>query len=158
MSLDKKQAIRDKLSAVRQDLLSLVESLEEGQWKAKVFSEEADWTVLDLLRHVTDSEASMTGLMELIRNGGEGVPADFDLQRWNARRVEKSRNKILVDLERELTTNRTRLLEFLDSLEDADWTKSGRHGSLRILSIEETLNLIADHESSHLEDMRRAIP
>jgi len=158
MSIEKKQAIHDKLSDVRVNLLSLVKSLEEGQWKTKVFSEEADWTVLDLLRHVTDAEASMTSLMELIRKGGEGVPADFDLRRWNARRAEKTRKKTLIDLERELSTNRTRLLEFLESLEDADWAKSGRHGSLRILSIEETLNLIADHENSHLEDMRRAIP
>jgi hypothetical protein len=99
----------------------------------------------------------MTNLIENIRKGGEGVPADFDLHRWNNRNVNKAKEKSPQILFDELENNRLRLLELLDSLEEEDWNKQGRHGSLRMMSVEEILNLIADHESWHGNDIRQAI-
>jgi hypothetical protein len=40
---------------------------------------------------------------------------------------------------------------------DEELDRRGRHGSLRILSVEDIFALIADHERRHLLDIRRAV-
>ena len=157
MSDSKKATLRAKLEANRQELLATLQPLTDKQWNIVVFSEGEGWRVSDLLRHLVDAERSMTNLIENIRKGGEGVPADFDLQRWNSRNVGKAKEKSPDLLFGELETNRVRLLELLDSIEAEDWDKKGRHGSLRMMTVEEILNLIADHESWHGNDIRQAI-
>jgi hypothetical protein len=122
-----------------------------------VFSESAEWQVSDLLRHDVSAEHSMTRLIENIRDGGEGASADFDLTRWNASRVQKAKAKSIEDLTADLAQNRTYLLGVIDSLDEADLDKKGRHGSLRIMSIEEILHLIADHEQRHMADIQQAL-
>lgn len=153
---DLKETIREKLILSRQNLLAVVENLGQEQWAKAVFADSAEWSVSDLLRHLTDAERGMTALMAQIKQGGEGVPADFDLQRWNKTRVARLRDKSPAGLLNDLATNRSQLLALLDSLEPEDWAKQGRHGSLQIMSIEQIFNLIADHEFSHANDISQA--
>lgn len=153
---DLKENIREKLMLSRQNLLAVIENMDEEQWTKAVFADSAEWSVGDLLRHLTDAERGMTALMSQIRQGGEGVPADFDLARWNKSRVARLRDKSPAGLLTDLTTNRSQLLALLDSLEPEDWAKQGRHGSLQIMSIEQIFNIIADHERSHANDIRQA--
>lgn len=154
---DQQAEIRAALAVARQDLLQVLAGIDEAAWETAVYSESSNWQLIDLLRHVVDAEAGMIGLMVRIRDGGEGVPADFDLNRWNARRVEKlaakTRHELLADLEQ----NRANLLNFMDSLDEADWAKQGRHGSGRIMSLAEICQIIADHESAHAADFRAAL-
>jgi hypothetical protein len=158
MSEKKKSEIREKLVQTRQQLLSRLGSIEEGQWQNIVYSEGSEWTVQDLLRHLVDSERGMTGLMKGILKGREGVPPDFDIHRWNARVIEKAKGKSPADLMAELEESRPILMTLIDSLEASDWHKTGRHPSLRILSIEEICHLIADHEEQHLLDIGKVDP
>lgn len=157
MSDSKKETLRAKLNANRQELMEMLQGLSDKQWNIVVFSEGEGWRVSDLLRHLVDAERSMTNLIDNIRKGGEGVPADFDLQRWNSRNVNKAKEKSPDLLFGDLEANRTRLFELLDSLAEEDWARQGRHGSLRMMTVEEILNLIADHESWHGGDIRKAI-
>jgi uncharacterized protein (TIGR03083 family) len=157
MTDSQKTMIKDKLATARVGLLDVVDPFGDAEWATVVYSEEQEWTVADILRHLTGAEASMTRLIELIRDGGDGVPADFDLQRWNSRGVQKAGNKLPSQLIAEMSPNRARLIETIDSLQDDDWSKSGRHGSLRIMTIEQILNLIADHEMQHTQDIREAV-
>ncbi len=152
-----KVQIFQKLSGVRQTLLSTLDDLESEQWEKTVYTEDADWTVKDLFGHLMDSERSMTRLIEVIKEGGEGVPPDFDRNRWNARTIKRTTGLTTDEIHSEMITNRGRLLEMLYDMPDEDWTKKGRHGSLQVMSVEEILNLIADHENEHLRDIVRVI-
>ncbi len=154
---DRKQTVIKKLETVRASLLEMVEAIDDEGWAKQVFSESAEWKTSDLLRHVVSAEHSMTRLIENIRDGGEGASADFDLTRWNASRVQKAKQKSISDLTADLAQNRTYLLGVIDSLSEGDWDKRGRHGSMRIMSIEEILHLIADHEQWHMDDIKRAV-
>jgi uncharacterized damage-inducible protein DinB len=154
---ERKQTVLTKLETVRGSLLDMVETIEEQSWTQPVFSESAEWQVSDLLRHVVSAEHSMTRLIENIRDGGEGASADLELTRWNASRVQKAKAKSIEDLTADLAQNRTYLLGVIDSLNEADLDKKGRHGSLRIMSIEEILHLIADHEQRHMADIQQAL-
>lgn len=157
MLTDRQTTIRQKLAQSRQETLSSLQGLSETQWNTVVYSEEAEWRAADLLRHMTHAEQSMTRLIEAIRDGGEGVSPDFDLTRWNARAISKMQDKTPAGLFAEMAQNRERLWEVMDTLTNEDLDKKGRHGSLRILSIEEVLHLIADHEARHVNHIREAV-
>ena len=156
MTQTRKTTIKNKLTLARDELLALAGSNDEAEWDTVVYSEGQEWTAADILRHLTSAEASMTRLIEIIRDGGEGVPSDFDLQRWNARGIQKAGEKLPEEMIKEMALNRAHLFSVIDGLADEDWSKSGRHGSLRIMTIEEIINLIADHETQHTLDMREA--
>ena len=57
----------------------------------------------------------------------------------------------------DLEENETAFLETLARITEEDWTKEGRHASLRILTIEEICHLIPDHEQAHLLDIQQAL-
>ncbi len=157
MNDERKEAIKAKLTAAREELLAALRGLSDEQWAARGYAEGSEWAVADVLRHVADSERGMTALMAQIKGGGEGVPADFDLARWNQRVVSKLGDKSPTEMLDGMAANRAALFAFIDSLEEADWDKKGRHASLKIMSIEEVCHLIADHERQHLDGIREAV-
>jgi hypothetical protein len=157
MTEARKEAIKRKLTETREEWLQTLSELMAEQWEARAYSEGSEWRVVDILRHVADSERGMTGLMVQIKGGGEGVPPDFDLTRWNQRVVSKLSDKGPEELLAGMTENRAALFDFIDTLEEADWDKRGRHASLQIMSIEEVCHLIADHEALHLAGIREAL-
>jgi len=157
MSKDTKSAIKEKLTAVRDETYRTLGGLSDEQWNTVAYSEGAEWRVADILRHVADSEKGMTALMGQVRAGGEGVPADFDLTRWNQRVVTKLQDKTPQALLEGMAANRAALFDFIDSLNEDDWARSGRHASLRIMTIEEICHLIADHERTHVDEIHRLV-
>jgi hypothetical protein len=153
----RKAAIREDLAAARRELLDLYGRLSTSQLETIVYADGGEWRVADLLRHLMSAERDMGRLIDNIREGGEGASADFDLNRWNASRVARSRNKAVPELLAEMAENRIELLEMLATTTDEELDRRGRHGSLRILSVEDIFALIADHERRHLLDIRRAV-
>ncbi len=99
----------------------------------------------------------MAATIENIRSGGSGVPEDFDLARWNSRTVSKMTDFSPDELSQQLARNRQRLFDLIDDLSDEDMSIRGRHASLRVMSIKEILELIANHERGHTQDIRAAI-
>ncbi len=154
---NRQTALREQLEESRRELLRVLAGLSEAEWETAVYAESTTWQVIDLLRHLTEAESSMTRLMALIRDGGSGVPDDFDLDRWNAGRIKKTLGKSTDDLLADMAQNRASLLAFMDSLAEADWAKKGRHGSGRVMTIEEICAVIADHEATHTADIRAAL-
>ena len=154
MSQEKREAIKQKLTTVRDETVRVLNGLTEEQWNTPVYSDEgAEWRVIDVVRHMADSERGMTALMAQVQAGGEGVSPDFDLTRWNRRVVAKLQDKGAADLLAGMAANREALFTFIDTLADDDWAKQGRHASQRILSIEQVCHLIADHEQAHIAEI-----
>jgi hypothetical protein len=153
----KKTVILDKLNAERTALLTFLDGLMADDWQTAVYTEDANWTFADIVRHLVDAERGMIGLMQQWQQGKDPVPPDFDLVRWNARVVQKAAEKSPAELLAEMAKNRVNLLAFIESIQTAEWAKQGRHGSLRIMTIEEVCHLIADHELSHLAVMKTAV-
>lgn len=157
MADERKEAIKAKLAANREAFMATMDELSAEQWDLQAYSEGSEWRVVDILRHVADSERGMTALMVQIKAGGGGVPEDFDLARWNQRVVNKLADKGPRELLAGMADSRQALLEFIDSLEETDWGKKGRHASLKIMTIEEVCHLIADHEALHLAGIHEAL-
>ena len=153
----KKSNLASKLEDARRNLLTITKTLSESNLQKKYATDEGTWTILDVIRHLSISEKGMTTLVQQIQRGEEGVPADFDLKRYNKRSVEKIADKNLPQILSEMETNRQNLFTVMKSMNDFDWGKKGRHASLRILTIEEVLNTIADHEANHLKKIKEKL-
>ncbi|GIK54983.1 MAG: DinB family protein [Chloroflexi bacterium] len=157
MSDAKKDEICEKLNQTRATLLDYLQGLEAERWDTAVQSEDAQWTVADIVRHLVSAEKGMIGLIEQFQQGNDPLPADFDLARYNQRSVQKSQELTPADLLAALESNHTRLLQVIDGLSAEDWQKKGRHGSMRILTIEEVCHVIAGHDMTHLADIQKAM-
>lgn len=152
----RKSEVIEKLNLTRGNLFAFLAGLDEAAWETAVQSEDAQWTIADLVRHLMNAESGMTGLIEQFKAGKDPVPPDFDRERYNQSRVKKTQALTPQELMAQMSANREHLLTVIESLEDGDWSKKGRHASLRIMTIEEVCHLIADHESVHLEEMKKA--
>lgn len=157
--MEKHEALIERLAETRQELLEVARELDQAEWSHPVYvhGEETAWTAGDLLRHLTWAEGGMLRMMQQVKEGGTGVPEDFDLNRYNARGVEKLKDKMPAELLAMMDKNREQLLAFMEGLAPEDWQKEGRHGSGRMMRIEEVVEMIASHETQHLDDLRRAL-
>ena len=151
---DPKTDIIEKLNETRGALMVFLQGLDETQWETAVYSEGETWTATDVVRHLVNAESGMTGLIVQWQKGNDPVPPDFDLARFNQNAVAKNKDKTPAELLAEMETNRANLLQVIAGLEEDDWQKSGRHASLKIMTIEQTCNLIAGHEALHLKDLQ----
>ena len=157
MSDDKKERIKKKLTDTRERLFTVARQLDADDWTQPVYGHgDEEWSAADVLRHLSWSESGMLRLMQGIRQGGDGVPEDFDRNRYNATGVRKLKDKVPAEIMALMEENRQQLLAFIDSLEEEDWEKEGRHASLRTLSIEQVLHVMSAHEQQHLDDLRQA--
>jgi hypothetical protein len=157
MTINKKVEIEEKLAQTRTDLLTFLQALDEPQWETAVQTEDAVWTIADLVRHLVNAESGMTTLMEKFKIGEDPVPPDFDRDRFNQSRVRKTQDLSPAQLMTQMSENRAKLLSFIDTLAPEDWQKKGRHASLRIMTNAEVCNLNADHDSWHLIEMKKVI-
>ncbi len=142
-----------RLNESRAYLNSVIRDLTSEQWEMPVQQTDARWTARQMLGHLRDAEKGMTGQITRIAAGQDGVPADFDLNRWNNRQIEKLADKSVAEIVSELETVRANLRGIIDALTDADLDKRGRHGSLQIMSIEAMLHLIAAHQMQHAPEI-----
>lgn len=157
MSDAQKAQIHEKLNQTRATLFDCLQGLDTEEWQTAVQSEDARWTIADLVRHLISAEKGMTGLIVQFQQGNDPVPPDFDRERYNVRSVEKIQHLTPPEMLETMTANRNQLLQVMATLTPDDWQKSGRHASLQIMTIEEVCHVIADHETTHLADIQKAL-
>lgn len=157
MSDQRKESVKDNLAKTRLKLRTLLMRLSEEQWNATVYHDDVPWTVVQLVRHLVDAEQGHQTNIGRIREGGSGVPEDFDLSRWNRSRVKKMGEIGPKELMAELARNRARTLEILDEMADEDWAKEGRHPMGVVKDLEGFFNRIWEHESEHTADIAEAV-
>ena len=79
------------------------------------------------------------------------------LERFNRRSVEKRAETTIEEARAALQQTEAEREAWLDTLDEATLQKSGRHGSLHILSIEQILGVIADHDRDHANDIAKVL-
>ncbi len=154
---DRKHEIIQRLDQSRAYLHSVVDHLTPEQWETTIQESDARWTTRQLVGHLYSAEKGMLGQIGQIASGQETVSADFDVNRWNKRSVEKMADKPAAEIVQALNEVRTTLKQTVHDLAETDLDKRGRHGNLRIMSIEEILHLIASHESGHTAEIAQVL-
>ncbi|MCB9436355.1 MAG: DinB family protein [Anaerolineales bacterium] len=150
-------AIKEALAASRHRLNAVFDQVGD-RWDEQVYSEGAAWNVKQLATHLAVSERGLAGQVIGIAEGREVIPADFDLERFNRRSVDKRVEMTIEQIREELAKARQELLAWVDSITDESiLDNEGRHASMNIMSSEAILYQIADHERAHADDIAKAL-
>lgn len=151
------EKIKEHLASTRHYLSQVFDQVGD-RWETPLYHDGAQWTIRQLAIHLSLADKGMGRQIMGIAEGGEGAPADFDLERYNKTSVEKRADKTIEEVRQDLAANRAELLAWLDSVKDESvLEKIGRHGSLAMLSIAQFLQLIADHEATHAKDIAQVL-
>jgi hypothetical protein len=157
MPTDKKSELKQKLTHTRADLENLLASLTPNQWNVPVISEGNTWTVLDIVAHLVENERGMSIHVHKIRKGQETVPADFDLNQWNAGLKGRMGNPTPTELLQALAQTRAKTLEVLNSIRADEWSLIGRHPARGVITIEQYYETMAGHDTWHTNDIKKAL-
>jgi hypothetical protein len=113
--------------------------------------------VRQLLIHLAISDKGLNNQVMGIAEGREVIPADFDIDRYNKRLVEKQAEMSPEQARASLAESRAALLAWLDTVDSAALERSGRHASLKIMTVREILEAMIAHERDHARDIAQAL-
>ncbi len=150
------QTLKTALAESRQYLNHVLDQVGD-RWDTPVYSDGAAWTVRQLAIHLMISDKGQTSTVMGIARGENPVPADFDLERYNRRSVEKRADASIEDVRASLANSFAEREQWLDTLDDTALDREGRHGSGRILSVAQILQVMADHERDHANDIAKVL-
>jgi hypothetical protein len=150
------ETLKQALTESRQHL-DLVLDQVGNRWETQIYSEGARWNARQLVTHLAISHHGLNNQVVGIAEGREVVPADFDINRYNQRSVEKRAEMTVDEARASLSESHAALLAWLDTADDSGLDKTGRHASLRILSVEQIVQNVADHERGHADDLANAL-
>ena len=141
--------ILNSLEQTRHEVKQVLDRLQLADWEKEIQDDDQKWTVRQIVSHMVSAQKGMSVQIVRIKEGEEGVSPDFDVHRWNQRSVQKSADKTPQELLTALDEDRAVLKQTVSGLQEADLDKRGRHGSLKIMTIEEIALLIGTHEADH---------
>lgn len=150
------QQHKEKLATARQHLNTVFDRVGD-RWDTQVYSDGAQWTVAQLAAHLMITDKGHNNMVMAIAKGENTIPEDFDLERFNRRSVEKQAGITPAQIRENLQATREALNTWLDTLDEALLENKGRHGSMHILSISQILDVMANHERDHANDILKAL-
>jgi hypothetical protein len=155
---DRIDSIRQRIAADHAASMAVFKGLSPEQWAAPVPSEEdAPWTAKDVLAHIAVSEGGQLNVINGVLTGGDPVPADFDLARYNRGSVRKRADKTVADHLHDIETGHAQVLARLGEISEADLDRTGRHARGDRLTVEQFFIRITEHRRQHAEELQRAL-
>lgn len=128
------------------------------QMQTQVYADGLAWKTHDLLAHFVEVEGSILKIISRIAEGGEGVAADFDIDRWNAHHTtEMSQQNEDAALIEEFTRRRAATIAFVRGLTPAQLEIRGRHPALGETEVKHMIKLMYIHLQGHQRDIKRAL-
>lgn len=152
---DTPEALAARLEKEGERTAAFLRELDPQTWGEQVYSEGASWQVQEIVSHIVESEAELPRLFRNIIKTGEGVPDDFDLNRYNESKVRKAGGRTKEELVETFRQRRAETVEFVAGLSEADLRKTGRHPFLGQTEVVEMIRLMYLHINLHIRDIRR---
>ncbi|MFW5708985.1 MAG: DinB family protein [Chloroflexota bacterium] len=153
----------NRVAAVRQQLIDSRAYLDavldrvEGRWDEQVYSDGLQWTVRQLVIHLADADKGHNNQVMNIAQGRDIIPEDFDIERYNRRVTEKNAEKSADQARAELVESRAQLMTWLDELDESSLDTQGRHATLRVMTVEQILGVLSNHERDHARDIAQVL-
>ncbi len=151
----RKESLKQLLQEARDALLAELDKIVEGDWAKPTRVEGC--TVRDQLAHLAYNQPSQPRLIRNILDGKGGTPANFDLDYFNRRGLEKQKGKSVDELKAELAAGHAATLKVLEQMHEEDLDKRGTHASAGYTTIEEIFRTIARHDREHTGYIREAL-
>ncbi len=149
--------LAERLRAEGEKSAAFFRQLKPQDWEKTVYTDGETWTVHEVLAHFATSEASLCKLVENIVGGGSGSAEDFDINRYNARKVaslKEADNEFIIQ---QYMLNRQRTVDVVAALKPEDLGLKGRHPYLGVAQLSEIIKIIYRHNQIHQREVRAAI-
>jgi uncharacterized damage-inducible protein DinB len=146
-------ATLDRLRGTARELVSLTTNVDRARMHRQPGPRE--WSAAQVVGHLADAEMVYAVRFRLMIVEDRPHLTAFDEDAWVQRFA-------LLDDDLKETIARWRALRdstlrVLDSLEDADWRRSGVHAERGELNVRQMAALLADHDRGHLDQIRHAL-
>jgi uncharacterized protein (TIGR03083 family) len=148
-------ALKFIVQDARNGLLRTLAQVGEDQWTKPSGVE--GWTVKDVVTHLAYNQPSQPHLIRNILSGKGGAPANFDLNYYNKRGLEKMQGKSLEELQALLAAGHADALKLIDELGDEQLDAKGQHPSAGFVTVAEILHMIAYHDMQHTRHIAEAL-
>jgi hypothetical protein len=114
---------------------------------------DGEWTAREVIHHLADSESMAYIRLRRLIAEDDPLIQGYDEPEW-ARRLHYDR-PIAPSLA-VLAAVRAASLQLLESLTDAEWSRTGTHSESGAYSVPQWLDIYAVHPTEHAEQIRRA--
>jgi len=148
--------LAEKLEFEGKRILSFFSGMTDAQWGMDVYTENAVWSVRDVLSHFVTSERGLVKLFDQIRSGGTGASDDFSIDRYNANQQEKTRGLLPSELIEQYKVVRANSIAWVLGLEESDLETTGRHPFLGQTTLREMIKMLYLHNRIHYRDIKKA--
>ncbi len=149
--------LAEKLKSEGDRFVSIFSGLTDDQWNQEVYTEGATWTIRNVLSHFITSERGLLKLFERIRQGGEGAPDDFSIDRYNAAMQARTKEAIPQELIEQYKEVRASAIHWVSGLAESELEINGRHPYLGHTTIRDMIKMLYIHNLDHYRDMKKAL-
>ena len=149
--------LAEKLKSEGDKISSIFSGLADEQWNREVYTEGTTWTIRNILSHFVTSERGLLKLFERIRQGGEGSPDDFSIDRYNAAMQERMGEATPQELLEQYKEVRSTAIAWVSGLKEAELEITGRHPFLGQTMIRDMIKMLYIHNLDHYRDMKKAL-
>jgi DinB superfamily len=149
--------LAEKLRSEGDKFVSIFSSLTDVQWNQEVYTEGATWTIRNVLSHFVTSERGLLKLFERIRQGGEGSPDDFSIDRYNAAMQQRNKDATPPELLEQYKEVRANAIAWVSGLKESELEIQGRHPFLGQTAIRDMIKMLYIHNLNHYRDMKKAL-
>ena len=152
-------ALRKQLETHNAELLVMLGSLQPEQMQSAVYAHgtAAEWTVHALLAHMANAAEGMLQIAQAVARGGNPVPEDWDVDRWNQSQVRKHAAEPAASLISRIQKAHVGWIEFVEVVSDLELERMGRHPIGRTLSVKQMVQTHALHQVQHIRELAAAL-
>ena len=147
------QELEEKLNHERERLMAALEGITDEMASRRVEGVDGWTTIHDAMRHVASAEQSMVTVAERTVAGTYQPVPDFDLNRFNARQVEKRQAQSWPDTLAEMASVRVHTLKVLHGWGEEQLGLPTVHPVWGDTTVGGLFRIIAIHDSLHRKDV-----
>lgn len=146
------EELTQRITAARERLNAAFDQIGDRA-DEQIYSEGAQWTLRQLAIHLALADAGHNNMLYHYAEGKPFIPADYDLERYNQRSVEKRADMTLQQARDALAKSREELHTWLATVDDSVLEKRGRHPAKDDVTLEWIMRAMAQHEAGHAADI-----
>ena len=146
-----------KLKSEGERFIGIFSGLSDNDWNQRVYTEGSIWTIRNILSHFVTSERGLLKLFEKIRQGEDGTPDDFSIDRYNAAMQERTKEASPQELIEQYKEVRASAIQWVSGLRESELEISGRHPFLGQSALRDMIKMLYIHNLNHYRDMKKAL-
>ena len=154
---DDKGSLIEGLKKDQEKMMVFMREMPEYWWDRQVYSEGAAWSVRDIMTHINEAERSIPYLIRQVLEGGEGVPEDFDLNRYNESKVKKMAGLKNQELMEMFDKQRGETILMVEGMSEAELDHEGRHPFLGKTQARAMIRMMVIHTHRHRQEIKREL-